>query len=602
MGKLRQTIIEHLKKFDQRILLVRNTDQFFNHTEREAWLKENGIFVFEGKVIEFRLFYETVIKPKEFAYDKVIYLVNSPDQVLDDIQLESMYLDFKIRDYLPEFHEDILVQADTGLLQYLFENRPLKNLNRYESAKHVVENYFEVDADHFGTREAVLVKWIQLYQREELIPNFVKNLLIQPSVKFVDEKILKNKELLFSYLQREWENFVNNGECEIDFSHQRLAYNLNNLFLNGLLDPLESKVSEAINSLIPFGVKSDKDLVGPEHLKVALAGELDVEEIRWDAAIVPISEVIKAALKQRCYQDVDSFIQKLNNRFQNHLENEYKENILPSSSINYPKVVSKVLDHISHNHQSEDKLALIVIDGMAYWQWLMVKDHLIEHGIKADQKLMYSWLPSITQLSRQALFKGSVPESSYRQSPPNEKKLWESYWSKKNIPLNQIDYKHGTYNFQLGGVTNRFAFVDTALDEKMHSCSDYQDLYSLTENWIRSKNLTNLILKLKKLDFTIYITTDHGNVQAKGWRNLQQIETFGANKSGSRSKRHLEYYVDESLAEKFLAKNPEIKSNIKRDGAVLYLQDNSAFTNDNSVVTHGGSHLTEVLIPFVKIL
>lgn len=601
MGKLSQTIIEDLKKYDQRIILVRNADQFFNQPERKAWLRENSIFVFKGKAIEFRLFYETEIKPKEFTYDKVIYLVNGPDQVLEDIRIESMFLEFKIKEYLPEFHEDVLLQADIGLIDFLYDHRPLKNLNKYESIKYVIENYFEVDADHYGTREAVLIKWVQLYQRGETIPEFVKDFLIRPSVKFVDENNLRKQESLFSYLQNEWENYVNGGESDIDFTHQRLAAILNISFLNGLLDPSETKVSEPVKSLIPFGVKSNNESIGSEQLKVHLAGELAVEEIRWESAIVPISGVIKKALKHRCYQDIEPLIQKLNKRFQDHLEKEYKDNILPSSSINHPKVVSKVLDHISHNHHNNDRIALIVIDGMAYWQWLMVNNSLLELGIESSHKLMYSWLPSITQLSRQAIFKGSIPASDYRQSPTNEKKLWEAYWSNKNIPLNQVDYKHGSYKFTVSEITNRFAFVDTALDEKMHSCSDYQDLYSLTENWIQSGNIINLIKKLKASEYSIYLTTDHGNVQAKGWRNLQQIERFGANRSGSRSKRHLEYYVDESLANKFLSKNPELKKKIKKDDSVLYLQDNSAFSNDESLVTHGGRHLTEVLIPFVKI-
>lgn len=232
----------------------------------------------------------------------------------------------------------------------------------------------------------------------------------------------------------------------------------------------------------------------------------------------------------------------------------------------------------------------------------MIKSKLDENGIEADHKLTYSWLPSITQLSRQALFKGSTPVSEYKQTPTNENKLWTAYWTKKNIPANQIDYKHSSYDFQPSVITKRLAFVDTTLDEKMHKCSTFEELYILTESWIRSEKLVELIKRLKTTGYNIYITTDHGNVQAKGWRNLRQIETFGANKSGSRSKRHLEYYVDKSLADRFLNKNHGIKSNIKKEGAILYLQDNSAFTNEDSVVTHGGSHLTEVLIPFVKII
>jgi hypothetical protein len=312
--------------------------------------------------------------------------------------------------------------------------------------------------------------------------------------------------------------------------------------------------------------------------------------------------VIRKSLKYHLYDEIEEYIQDLNSRFQAHLGKNYKENILPSSSIKRPKIVSKVLDHISQNTGKEEKVALIVIDGMAYWQWLMLREQLNKNGIEAEQNLTYSWLPSITQLSRQALFRGSIPDSNYTQNPRHESKLWSSYWESNNIPQTQIRYQHGSYEFKLTGIENRLAFVDTELDHKMHSCTGYQDLYSLTNNWVKSGKLLKLIRKLHSLGLNIYITSDHGNIQANGWRNLRQIETFGANRSGSRSKRHLEYYVNESLADQFLENNPDLSGKIVKEEETLYLKDDSAFTNVDTLVTHGGSHFLEVLIPFVKIL
>jgi len=600
MGKLSQHILDELLKHSKKLLLVRNPDRFLMQEDRLKWLDTHGIKVVTGNSLKFRVFFETEFKGKKDDYKKVIFLVESEDQVLEDIRQVANFFEFKINDYLPEFHEVVTVSADMDLLDYLYGNKPLKTLGRNDSIKYVIEIYYEVDADHFGTKEATLIKWIKLYEREKNIPDYIKKFFAGPSEKHFDANIFKDRDSLFGYLQEEWNKYVKTDDSAIDFSHRDLSVLINNCFLNGLLEPSDHVVNDPVTKAIPFGFASNKETISKDRLILSLKGELEVPEIKWESAIAPVSEVIRKSLKYHLYDEIEDHIQELNSRFQTHLEKNYKENILPSSSIKRPKVVSKVLDHISQNTGPEEKIALVVIDGMAYWQWLMLKEQLNENGIESEQNLIYSWLPSITQLSRQALFRGSIPDVNYTQNPRNESKLWSSYWGNKNIPPTQVRYQHGSYDFKLTGIESRLAFVDTLLDDRMHGCGTYQNLFSVTRNWLKTGKLLGLIDKLKKNNFYIYLTSDHGNIQANGWRNLKSDEKFGSNRS--RSKRHLEYNVNESLADQFIENNPELSEKINKDKETLYLKDNSAFTNDDTLVTHGGSHILEVMIPFVKIL
>ena len=134
----------------------------------------------------------------------------------------------------------------------------------------------------------------------------------------------------------------------------------------------------------------------------------------------------------------------------------------------------------------------------------------------------------------------------------------------------------------------------------MHACSDYNDLFDLTQNWLENSEIILNIERLISEDFTIFITTDHGNIQATGLNSLTHRQTLGTNKSGSRSLRHLEY-SESWLKDKFLCDNPDWKSFLGETENTIFMKNNNAFTSNQRIITHGGSHVLEVLIPFIKL-
>jgi hypothetical protein len=134
----------------------------------------------------------------------------------------------------------------------------------------------------------------------------------------------------------------------------------------------------------------------------------------------------------------------------------------------------------------------------------------------------------------------------------------------------------------------------------MHSSIDYTDLLKLTENWIQRTEIVSVVDRLLNENFKIFITTDHGNIQAKGWRGLQGNEKLGTNKSGSRSQRHLEY-SEKWLSDEFISNNPELKDSLVMEDQAVYFKDDLSFSREKTLVTHGGAHLLEVLIPFIEI-
>ena len=323
--------------------------------------------------------------------------------------------------------------------------------------------------------------------------------------------------------------------------------------------------------------------------------QLGLETKNWRVICRILSNGILNSIGTSKFDELLSHVNRTNNIFQESIRLNYQQT-KNSNSVKKPQIVSKILDYLSFNFLN-NKIALIVVDGLAYWQYELLKDKLPKFK---NEEVIYSWIPSITQLSRQAIFRGDIPITDYKQGPISEEKLWKSFWKAKGMNDFSIRYCHE--NIDLSNLENvsKFALVFKDLDEKMHSSSDYKDLLNLTQNWIERSKIISIINELQFAGFKVFLTTDHGNIQAKGWRGLQGREKLGTNKSGSRSERHIEY-TEKWLSDEFINNNPELKDSVVMEDQAIYFKSDLSFSRKETLVTHGGAHILEVLIPFIEI-
>lgn len=322
--------------------------------------------------------------------------------------------------------------------------------------------------------------------------------------------------------------------------------------------------------------------------------QLGLETKNWRSICRIISNGILHSIGTPQFEEAMVKINEINILFQDNLKN--KNNINNSSWIKRPLIVSHILKYLDNKYKA-DKLALIVVDGLSYWQYELLREKLPENK---NEEVIYSWIPSITQLSRQAIFRGGIPESEYKQDPTNEKKLWKSFWKEKGINDFEVRYNHESIDFSNLERVSRFAIVFADLDSIMHSSSDYKELLIRTEYWIEKSKIISNIHDLQIAGFKVFLTTDHGNIQAKGWRGLNGREKLGTNKSGSKSERHIEY-TEKWLSDEFIANNPELKDSVIMEDQALYFKSDLSFSQKETLVTHGGAHILEVLIPFIEI-
>lgn len=479
-----------------------------------------------------------------------------------------------------------------------------------EFLKHIVEdikNYHKnillvENNDGFLFREDI-IKW---FEQNEII--IVSGTSLQQRIQF---ELRKENQILL-LVSKDNSNYledIKNVAFAVEFFLEKYfngyhipsiieldIESLEKLYANKKLTKLSKQ--QTINEIMILNEEKEiinKNSFNRDELQSKLSLELENNNINWNNVAQLIANAIIKTIPTGEYDKITEFVNTANNHFQQHIEETFQQT-KNASAIKKPKIVSKIADYINFNFKN-DKIALIVVDGLAYWQYEVLKKKL--SNIK-NEEVIYSWIPSITQLSRQAIFRGDNPLNEYKQGPINEEKLWKNYWIEKGLNDFQIKYQHENTVLEALEPVTKLALVFKDLDEKMHSSTDYKDLLKLTENWIERSQITKVIEELLQKGFKIFLTTDHGNIQARGWRGLKGREKLGTNKSGSRSERHIEY-TEKWLSDDFIQNNPELADAIVMEEQAIYFKNDLSFSRKETLVTHGGAHILEVLIPFIEI-
>jgi hypothetical protein len=237
---------------------------------------------------------------------------------------------------------------------------------------------------------------------------------------------------------------------------------------------------------------------------------------------------------------------------------------------------------------------------MNYWQWEILSRALSDESVSYNESATLAYIPTITAWSRQSIFRGDKPVLT--ESNSNEAQLFTKYWENNGLSAFQVkfikmDLNQPSISDQISEEIKVLGLVCNDLDEIMHgSILGDEQLKISTEQWIKTSKIVSQIIELKTRGFKLFITADHGNVEAVGLGNLRINDKVGIL---SRSKRFLNF-SNETILNNFLEQHQDL--NIGRRDLSLYLKEKGAFTNeDQKIITHGGSHFWEVLIPFITI-
>lgn len=591
------------------LVIAADKDELFKYPEIVQICEQKGFkLLFAESQIDVRIKFE--LEMRESAVN--IILIASPDYILlPDIEKCVHFVKIGLKDLFPHLSLEIIKNLDFELLKQLSEIKQYEKLGDEDTLKFIFHNLFQVNFENLkspANKESLLASLTVILSGELDINGAIQNFLASTTKKYFPELTKDNlsKTEVFAFLQSKWELFLN-GNTEINFREYKLQNSINHLFVGGKLSPIlvDEEKYLAHTKSFPFGVITDlQSNVDNQFANVLdylekVENELENYE-QWFKLIYVLSKAMllsfetdKVELKERFAEISDA----VNAKFQNFIESKY-ETLFSLSGIKKPIVVSRILEHIKFN--SSPKKALFVIDGMNYWQWLIIEERLKKEGVSVKSGVTCAFIPSITAWSRQVIFKGAKPDLAADNS--KEEKLFRQYWENNGISDFQIDFiKKGMVGDSTGlnpSHSNKIlGIVTNDLDDLMHgTVIGNIQLKQNTELWLDKSNFIEVIKQLKESSYTIFITADHGSIETKGVKNFKLRDKIG---SISRSKRHI-HFSNESMLANFQEQNRTLDFGVF--GLSAYLKNNEAFTTEDvSVVTHGGSHFWEVLVPFIEI-
>ena len=606
MSKLLEIIRKNVQSYQKRILVF-DKDGVFDYPEIQADISSKGYeIVFVQSAYDFRIHFEL-----NRSTDKlIVYVTSKMFPILPDVRNITKISHIGLKDIFPFLDTGALKGLSFPVLNILAGFKIYESLGYNETIKFILENIYNVDFDTLKSgrgKERILNALITVFLEKNGVNKAVTEFLSQQVKPFFPDLIESGlaRNNLLAFVEARWKAWALQQDNDINFDEFYLAKTIGFLFIKGQLKPVQVTKERYEFFTTKVGVFYDKKqsvldefhmLV--EYLNNAIIAIEDKPQEWFDLVQIAARAKVLSFKCQKNHSTPDyiSVETRINERFQLFLETNY-DSLISRSGSKHPYLVTRVLEFMRYH--INDKKALIVLDGLAYWQWLIIAEILVKETIQAEPKSTFAWIPTITAWSRQAIFKGDIPNLDETNS--NEEKHFKAYWKKHGYPNHEVEYfKYGINKpVDISSILSKsvLAFVVNDLDELMHGLlMGGEQLYLSTIQWVETNILSVLIKNLRQAGFKIFITTDHGNIEATGIRSLKLNEKFGAL---SRSKRHIRF-SNETLKNEFLKNNISLPVGIK--DLSVYLKYKSAFVPENDrLITHGGSHFWEVIIPFVEI-
>ena len=520
--------------------------------------------------------------------------------------------------------------------------QPAQALGRLRTIEYILEHVFEAEMDALA-RPGHLVAWLgRVHQWGEPLPTVLIEALcerLSSRPAYGDwplASLLSDRAAFTQFVRSAWERFIAVQEGR-PIEEEQKSYHLTferdvelqravpSLLDSGVLRPItvddpkgfpswarqattvsdaettESRLSATVNAL-------ERRLAGADSMRWE-----DWQEVArlWAEAAI----LFDACAKPEWAERTRAVQNKLDAAFGCWLRGHYVS--LAVDRLPVPHHLHHVPHFMAYRRRQPgqtERVALIVLDGMSLTDWMLINPVWRKRHRKwrMEELLLLAQVPTITEVSRQALVSGRCAKEFQESLCHNrhEPEQWRLFWASEDLPEDAVGYGHLQLDRQAPPEiisSNRLralCLVDASIDELCHGASlGAAGVLAALKVWLRrySPKIEKLISDLLRSGYTVYLCSDHGHAEAQGIGIPQEGLLPQARHQRAR------IYTDRAVARRAQERFPETEI-WERDGllpdevCVLLPKGRLAFTQYNdTVVTHGGVTMEEVVVPLITI-
>ncbi|HIP71717.1 MAG TPA: BREX-3 system phosphatase PglZ [Anaerolineae bacterium] len=647
------------------LTLVADPDSLLADERIQEALQGMGFEVVEYQdPIAFRYLFETTYRPRWEAGTQIELVValrfgeGDLNQLPYDLLQNGRRLAFSLSTIFPQLTYNEVAALDRLELDALYAAivtfHPT-HLGENGTCDFILRHVFGIDAHLVKDEADLLMLLLRLHMGKRPLPApFADRLLkqLQQNGRFADwplDSLLADPSALYAFLQERWPIYLDKQVVEkvsIREASMQLAYDLewngplllpfgkadirafiDTLFLEGKLHPIAHQFSDKLNQLwVSIGIQQDPELDRGRRLTrllTELESRLPTSESghqdwlnfasAW-AESVALCNMPAARVSQKISQQFNELQTKLDATFGQWLANRY--NYLSTFPPHPPVMVHHIPRSLARQikPQSPEKVALIVMDGLAFDQWLIVRESLLERlaNVRFQEEAVFAWIPTITSVSRQAIFAGKSPYyfPDSISTTAKEAKLWSLFWEDRGLLPTEIGFEKKLRSFaDFDRVEQLIArpkirvvgLVVDQVDHMMHGMTlGLSGLHQQLRLWLKAGFLAELIKRLTQAEYEVYLTSDHGNVAAKGIGRPR--EGALADLRGERVRIYPNDTLRQHVQQDYETAVAWSTAGLPTNFYPLLAPNRHAFTTKGeTTVTHGGNLLEEVIVPYVKV-
>jgi len=664
MASWRDRILSNFTPRVAKLTLVADPDGLLLEERLLETIRDRGfeLIPFEDHAA-FRFAYESKFRSRwdrGEATDLVVVLRSEDGDLKTlpyDLLSTGRQLSFNLGELFPNLSYPVVASMDTGDLDALDKAQrefPPGISGDNATKDFILQHVFGMASSLVNTPARLLRDLLQHHHRGQSFPSVLDARLIEvlkQKEAFADwplDRIVSDRTAFLAFLQERWPFFLEQLKAEPDpgigekledygfelsgpqslpFDHDDVRVYISALFQEGLLKPIPFSRAEGLEqSWVQTGIENDKTaekLNRFDALSQIVDGFIPKEgarhqdwiefALRWAELLVRQNQC-GSTLSDDRHAAFKALQKKVDSAFEIWISQRF------AGLANLPATTPAMVHHIPRylfrmlQADQQAKIALVVINGLSMDQWFVVKERLTagNGNFRLSERGVFAWLPTLTSVSRQALFAGNAPMyfPSSIKGTDREPSLWTRFWLDCGLNRAQIAYSklkgHKEELQELEPVvaslqSRVLGLVVGKVDKIIHGMAlGTAGMHNQIRQWTEGGFLEALFDLLFTHRYRIIVTSDHGNIEAKGCgrpnegavsdvkgERVRIFEGQGLRKIVADTIQGVRCWPTIGLPEGFLP---------------LFAPARKAFVPKNeTTVCHGGISVEELIVPLVQI-